>query len=161
RLEEFLERDMVHVRLTDPFRFVAVGAPSYLQRRGVPETPKDLLAHECIRVRSPTTGSMYLWEFERGKKTWRIPVRGNLITSDHRLMVAMAEAGGGLAYLPQPVRGCSATCGLSAAMSLPPCCLRSLICRQSARELSPAKTILCSGGGRRHSVETPGGMCSP
>ena len=102
RLEEFLERDMVHVRLTDPFRFVAVGAPSYLQRRGVPETPKDLLAHECIRVRSPTTGSMYLWEFERGKKTWRIPVRGNLITSDHRLMVAMAEAGVGLAYLPEP-----------------------------------------------------------
>src|SRR2546430_729197 len=102
RLEEFLDRDMVHVRLTDPFRFVAVGAPSYLQRRGVPETPKDLLAHECIRVRSPTTGSMYLWEFERGKKTWRIPVRGNLITGDHRLMLAMAEAGVGLAYLPEP-----------------------------------------------------------
>ena len=102
RLEEFLERDMVHVRLTDPFRFVVVGSPSYLQRRGLPETPKDLLAHECIRVRSPTTGSMYLWEFERGKKTWRIPVRGNLITGDHRLMLAMAEAGVGLAYLPEP-----------------------------------------------------------
>src|SRR3989475_7971496 len=103
RLEEFLERDMVHVRLTDPFRFAVSGSPSYLQSRGVPETPKDLLAHECIRVRSPTTGSMYLWEFERGKKTWRIPVRGSLVTGDHRLMLAMAEAGVGLAYLPEPV----------------------------------------------------------
>jgi len=102
RLEEFLERDMVHVRLTDPFRFVVVGAPSYLQRKGVPATPKDLLAHECIRFRSPTTGSMYMWEFERGKKTWRIPVRGNLITSDQRLTVAMAEAGVGLAYVAEP-----------------------------------------------------------
>jgi DNA-binding transcriptional LysR family regulator len=102
RLEEFLERDMVHVRLTDPFRFVVVGSPSYLQRKGIPETPKDLLAHECIRSRSPTTGSMYLWEFERGKKTWRIPVRGNLITGDQRLRVAMAEAGVGLAYVAEP-----------------------------------------------------------
>src|SRR2546425_3703894 len=102
RLEEFLERDMVHVRLTDPFRFVAVGAPSYLQRRGLPETPKDLLAHECINIRSPTTGAMYVWELERGKKSWRVPVRGPMITSDDHLMIAMAEAGVGLAYLPEP-----------------------------------------------------------
>ena len=102
RLEEFLERDMVHVRLTEAFRFVVVGAPSYLQRRGAPEAPRDLVGHECLCFRSPTTGSIYSWEFERGKKTWRIPVRGNLITGDHRLMVSMAEAGVGLAYLAEP-----------------------------------------------------------
>ena len=93
---------MVHVRLTEAFRFVVVGAPSYLQRRGAPEAPRDLLGHECLCFRSPTTGSIYSWEFERGKKTWRIPVRGNLITGDHRLMVSMAEAGVGLAYLAEP-----------------------------------------------------------
>ncbi len=102
RLEEFLERDMVHVRLTEPFRFVVVGAASYLQRRGTPDEPRDLLAHDCIRIRSPTTGAMYVWEFERGKKTWRVPVRGPVITSDNLLMIAMAEAGVGLAYLPEP-----------------------------------------------------------
>ena len=102
RLEEFLERDMVHVRLTEAFRFVVVGAPSYLQRRGTPEAPRDLLGHECICFRSPTTGSIYSWELERGKKTWRIPVRGNLITGDYRLMVSMAEAGVGLTYVAEP-----------------------------------------------------------
>jgi len=102
RLEEFLERDMVHVRLTEPFRFVVVGAASYLQRRGTPDEPKDLLAHDCIRIRSRTTGAMYVWEFERGKKTWRVPVRGPVITSDDLLMITMAEAGVGLAYLPEP-----------------------------------------------------------
>jgi len=102
RLEEFLERDMVHVRLTEPFRFVVVGAPSYLQRRGAPDEPRDLLAHDCIRIRSPTTGAMCVWELERGKKTWRVPVRGPMITSDDLLMIAMAEAGVGLAYLPEP-----------------------------------------------------------
>ena len=32
RLSEAIERDMVQVRLTDAFRFVVVGAPSYLLR---------------------------------------------------------------------------------------------------------------------------------
>src|SRR5205814_1409932 len=102
RLEEFLDRDMVHVRLTEPFRFVVVGAPSYLRRRGTPDEPRDLLEHECIRIRSPTTGAIYVWEFERGKKTWRVPIRGPMITSDDHLMIAMAEVGVGLAYLPEP-----------------------------------------------------------
>jgi DNA-binding transcriptional LysR family regulator len=46
RLTESIERDMVQVRLTDPFRFVIVGAPSYLARRPAPEKPRDLLRHE-------------------------------------------------------------------------------------------------------------------
>jgi DNA-binding transcriptional LysR family regulator len=47
-----IERDMVQVRLTDAFRFVVVGAPSYLSRQGRPERPEDLLRHECIGDRS-------------------------------------------------------------------------------------------------------------
>jgi DNA-binding transcriptional LysR family regulator len=40
RLSEAIERDMVQVRLTDPFRFVVVGSPGYLARRGTPESPR-------------------------------------------------------------------------------------------------------------------------
>jgi len=39
RLSKAIERDMVQVRLTDPFRFVIVGAPEYLERQGTPERP--------------------------------------------------------------------------------------------------------------------------
>src|SRR5882762_11816821 len=46
--------------------------------------------------------AIYVWELERGKKTWRVPIRGPMITSDDHLMIAMAEAGVGLAYLPEP-----------------------------------------------------------
>lgn len=102
RLEEYLERDMVHVRLTEAARFVVVGAPAYLERRGTPETPQDLLTHDCICFRSPTTGAMYAWELERGKKTWRIPVQGPLTTNDTHIMLATAEAGVGLAYAFEP-----------------------------------------------------------
>lgn len=102
RLEEFLERDMVHLRLTEAFRFVVVGAPSYLERRGTPERPKDLLTHDCICYRSPTTGALFPWELERGKKLWRVPVSGSIAANTELVMIAMAEAGIGLTYAFEP-----------------------------------------------------------
>ncbi len=102
RLTEIIQRDMVQVRLTDPFRFVIVGAPEYLKRAGTPERPHDLLKHECITFRSQTTGALYAWELERGRKHYRVPVRGNAITNDGLFAVALAEQGLGLAYAPEP-----------------------------------------------------------
>ena len=103
RLSEAIERDMVQVRLTDPFRFVIVGSPSYFERYGIPERPEDLLRHECITFRSQTTGALYAWEFERRRRTWRVPVRGGVVTSDARLNASMAEQGLGLSYAFEPM----------------------------------------------------------
>ena len=103
RLSETLERDMVQVRLTNAFRFVVVAAPTYLEKHGAPARPEDLLRHECIGLRSQTTKSLYSWELERGRKTWRIPVRGGLSTNDDMAGAALAVEGGGLAYVQEPV----------------------------------------------------------
>jgi DNA-binding transcriptional LysR family regulator len=103
RLSEAIERDMVQVRLTDAFRFVVVGAPAYLARRGAPSRPEDLLRHECITFRSQTTGALYAWEFERGRRSWRVPVRGGVVTSDTQLSTSLAERGMGLAYTLEPM----------------------------------------------------------
>lgn len=102
RLTEAIERDMVQVRLSDSFRFLVVAAPSYLARKGTPQHPRDLLDHDCITYRSPTTGAPYLWELERGRQSWRVPVRGAVNTDDTTTMLAMAEAGLGLAYTSEP-----------------------------------------------------------
>lgn len=102
RLSESIERDMVRVRLTDAFRFVVVGAPDYLARRGTPQRPEDLLRHECITIRSRTTGALYAWELERGRRNWRVPVRGGVVTDDASLNVSLAEQGLGLAYAFEP-----------------------------------------------------------
>ena len=102
RLEEFLERDMVHLQLTDASRFVVVGAPSYLERRGTPTKPMELLEHDCLCFRSPTTDAPYPWELERGKKSWRVPVQGTLTSNDDGVLLTMAEAGLGLAYAFEP-----------------------------------------------------------
>lgn len=102
RLSEAIERDMVQVRLTNAFRFVVVGAPSYLKRQGTPERPEDLLRHECMTFRM-TTGALYAWELERGRRNWRVPVRGGVVTNDGRLRVSLAEDGVGLAYVFEPM----------------------------------------------------------
>jgi DNA-binding transcriptional LysR family regulator len=103
RLSESIERDMVQVRLTNSFRFVVVGAPDYLARHGTPERPEDLLHHQCITFRSQTTRTLYAWELERGKRNWRVPVRGGVVTSDGRLIASLAEQGVGLVYVLEPV----------------------------------------------------------
>jgi DNA-binding transcriptional LysR family regulator len=103
RLEEYLERDMVGVRLTDAFRFIVVGAPSYLERRGTPERPEDLLKHECLTFRSESTGSLYAWELERGRRSWRVPVRGGIVVNDGLVCTSLAEQGLGLAYVAEPL----------------------------------------------------------
>ncbi|WP_223645971.1 LysR family transcriptional regulator [Corallococcus sp. EGB] len=102
RLSEAIERDMVQVRITDAFRFVVVGAPSYLAHQGTPQRPEDLLKHECITFRSQTTGTLYAWELERGRRSWRVPVRGGVVSNDNQTAVSLAEAGMGLAYAFEP-----------------------------------------------------------
>jgi hypothetical protein len=61
---------------------VVEGSPDCLARHGTPEGPEDLLRHERITFRSLTTGSLYAWELERGRKNWRVPVHGGVVSDD-------------------------------------------------------------------------------
>jgi DNA-binding transcriptional LysR family regulator len=98
RLIESIDRDMVHVRLSGPTRLVVAGAPAYFERKGVPQKPEDLLQHDCICIRWAVSGEPWAWEFERGKKSWRVPVRGPVTTNHSELMCSLALSGVGLMY---------------------------------------------------------------
>ncbi|RKG88222.1 LysR family transcriptional regulator [Corallococcus terminator] len=102
RLHEAIERDMVQVRLTGAFRFVVVAAPAYLEKHGTPQKPDDLLRHECFTIRIPSSGTLYAWELERGKRNWRVPVRGGVVTNHRELTQALVAQGLGLAYAFEP-----------------------------------------------------------
>jgi DNA-binding transcriptional LysR family regulator len=102
RLSEVIQRDMVQVRLTGAFRFVVVGAPAYFKEHGTPQRPEDLLRHECITFRSRTTGALYAWELERGRKRYRVPVHGGIVTDDAELNISLALQGLGLVYAFEP-----------------------------------------------------------
>ncbi len=103
RLVEAIDRDMVHVRLSGPTRVVVAGASSYFKRRGIPQKPNDLLSHDCLGSRWTNDAEPFAWELERGKKTWRVPVRGPVITNDRELLHALAIAGKGLLYTLEAV----------------------------------------------------------
>src|SRR5438445_4634100 len=65
RYEERLEQDMIAVPIGPRWqRMATAAAAAYLNRRGRPEHPRDLLDHSCLRGRFPS-GTMPPWEFER------------------------------------------------------------------------------------------------
>jgi len=98
RLSEKVQRDMVALPLGGPQRSVLVGSPAYFARRGVPQHPCDLQAHNCIRSRFSSTGAIYRWEFcERGR-WFEVDVEGNLVSNDSSLSLRAALAGIGILH---------------------------------------------------------------
>src|SRR5439155_22843808 len=101
-LGQFIAADMVAVRLTPPFRFVAVGSPEYLRRRKRPERIADLRQHACLRIRR-TDSSIAPWSFVNGNKPVEAIVSGPLIAHDFPTMLGAAIEGVGLAQVPGPI----------------------------------------------------------
>ncbi|MBY3157723.1 LysR family transcriptional regulator [Rhizobium laguerreae] len=100
RLLETVPKDMVAVKFGGDVRFIAVAAPSYLDRKAKPHTPDDLYAHCCIRQRLPS-GKRYRWEFSKRGAEVAIDVPGNLTLDDNDLLVQAAADGRGIAYVPE------------------------------------------------------------
>ena len=98
-LGEFLQRDMVAVRVTADQRAAIVAAPSYFDAHPKPKEPRDLTAHRCIRYRMGASGSVYRWEFEKRGKPVTVSVSGPLIFNDVDLMLRAALDGVGLAFV--------------------------------------------------------------
>ncbi len=100
RAGDRVDRDMIAVKITDPWRTAVVGAPSYLTRRGTPKAPEDLAAHNCIRLRLPN-GALLPWRFQRDGKDIEIAVSGSLILNETSLMAPAVLDGVGIVQLPR------------------------------------------------------------
>jgi DNA-binding transcriptional LysR family regulator len=100
RYDERLEQDMIALPIGPrQQRFATAAASSYLDRRGRPQHPRDLLGHECLRGRF-ASGAMWIWEFEHGGETVQIDPPGPLIVSGAAdLMIDCAVAGAGIVTL--------------------------------------------------------------
>lgn len=98
RIGEFINPDMVAIRLSQPFRWVVLGAPSYFAEHGRPVAPKDLIAHQCIRFRSPTSGAIARWDFSMKGRSISMEPRGGVTVNNRALMCGLAAKGMGLIY---------------------------------------------------------------
>jgi DNA-binding transcriptional LysR family regulator len=98
-LGEFIQRDMVAVKVTGEQRAAVVATPDYFKLHPKPKTPRDLTAHRCIRYRMGGHGPVYRWEFEKRGKPATVSVSGPLIVNDAEFMIRAALDGVGLAFL--------------------------------------------------------------
>ncbi len=73
-------------------RYACGASPAYLDIRGRPEHPKDLLRHRCIRHRF-ASGIALPWEFERDGETVRVSPEGPLTANTLELELSAAVAG--------------------------------------------------------------------
>ena len=85
-------------------RRVVCGSPAYFREHGIPKTPAELRAHDCVTIggfMSPTT-----WTFKSGKS---VPIRSRLVVSTAEAALDAAIAGVGIAsalsyQLPAAIR---------------------------------------------------------
>jgi DNA-binding transcriptional LysR family regulator len=90
---EMPDADIVARRLS-PTRRIVCCAPSYVQRRGIPRVPQDLLQHDCIYFTGPTYGNR--WSFSRDGKVEEVRVRGSVRTDNGIVLLATGLAGIGI-----------------------------------------------------------------
>ncbi|UFX46707.1 LysR family transcriptional regulator [Bradyrhizobium sp. 41S5] len=102
RMGQFINPDMIAVRLTKPFPFAVVGSPDYLARRGRPKRPDDLREHACLRLRR-SNGGLAPWSLSDNGRSIELAVSGSFIGHDFPTLVGAAIEGVGLAQVPAPL----------------------------------------------------------
>jgi DNA-binding transcriptional LysR family regulator len=95
-LGEFIQRDMIAVRVSAEQRAAIVASPAYLKAHPKPRKPQDLLQHRCIGCRHGT--ALYRWEFEKGGKEVTVSPPGPVVLDDVDLMVRAALDGAGVVF---------------------------------------------------------------
>jgi DNA-binding transcriptional LysR family regulator len=97
RVADLVPSDMIAVSLGHPQRYAVVGSPAYIEKRGRPRVPPDLLKHQCIRVRLPN-GALYRWPFEKRGQTAQIDVSGPITLDEASLARTAVLEGIGLGF---------------------------------------------------------------
>lgn len=103
RMGEHLAKDMISARIGPDFCLAVVGSPEYFKDHPKPKHPRELVQHECINFRLPSSGSMYAWEFEENGRQLKIRVDGQLAFSNTFNALDATLDGFGLAYIPEEI----------------------------------------------------------
>jgi DNA-binding transcriptional LysR family regulator len=94
QIGEFIQRDMIAVRVTREMRLAVVGTPQYFKSHPIPRKPQDLKDHACIGFRF--SNGLYRWEFEKGRKTLTVSPQGPMSFDDPDLVIQAVLNGVGV-----------------------------------------------------------------
>jgi DNA-binding transcriptional LysR family regulator len=101
RLGPQVAKDMIAMRIGPDMRMAVVGSPAYFAQHPKPLIPNDLTAHNCINLRMPTHGGLYVWEFEKSGQELQVRVEGQLVFNTIAMRLEAALQGLGLAFMPE------------------------------------------------------------
>ena len=102
QIGEFIQRDMIAVRVSKDLRLAVVGSPEYFKAHRIPRTPRDLKDHACIGFRF--SSGIYRWEFEKGRKALTVNPQGPATFDDPDMVVQAVLNGVGIATtVEQPI----------------------------------------------------------
>ncbi len=94
-----LNDSSLRMRLIRLINMVAVAAPAYLKRRGIPSAPADLSKHTCLIHNTGPDSD--LWHFTSGNETMNVRVGGSFTANNAAPVRLAALAGHGIAMLPE------------------------------------------------------------
>jgi DNA-binding transcriptional LysR family regulator len=94
QIGEFIQRDMIAVRVSKDMRLAVVGSPEYFNSHKIPRTPRDLKDHACIGFRF--SSGIYRWEFEKGRKVLTVNPQGPATFDDPDLVIQAVLNGVGI-----------------------------------------------------------------
>ncbi len=94
QLGEFIQKDMIAVRVTREMRLAVVGSPQYFESNTIPRHPRDLKDHSCIGFRF--SHGLYRWEFEKGRKALTVSPQGPASFDDPDLVIQAVLDGVGI-----------------------------------------------------------------
>jgi DNA-binding transcriptional LysR family regulator len=94
QIGEFIQRDMIAVRVSRDVRLAVVGSPEYFRSHKIPRTPRDLKDHACIGFRF--SSGLYRWEFEKGRRAMTVSPQGPVSFDDPDLVIRAVLRGMGI-----------------------------------------------------------------
>jgi DNA-binding transcriptional LysR family regulator len=94
QIGEFIQRDMIAVRVSKDMRLAVVGSREYFNLHEIPRTPRELKDHRCIGFRF--SSGIYRWEFEKGRKTLTVNPQGPATFDDPDLVIQAVLNGVGI-----------------------------------------------------------------
>jgi DNA-binding transcriptional LysR family regulator len=93
RIADLPDSSLIALRVGS-IRGVVCASPAYVARRGAPQRPADLAAHDCITFEGPIAPD--IWAFASGETAATIPIRPRLVVNTAEAAVDAAVAGLGV-----------------------------------------------------------------
>ncbi|WP_426703101.1 LysR family transcriptional regulator [Rhodanobacter sp. Col0626] len=99
RSQTLLEQETHAINIGPELGLVIVGSPSYLERKGTPRKPADLLDHDGIFFAFGSAERLASWNFEGPEGVYAVAPKTKVVVNDMMSMLSYAKAGAGLTYV--------------------------------------------------------------